>query len=270
MYFYSQSFTLNFYTKSTKWSFCILACAVCVWASIFESCHCKGLPVLSSTLTMAKNHLSRLRRDKTRKITGVRLNIRFHSTERFIWVLFRLRVGQKQQCRADIAESKQALNAVLQSCSKLLLAQDKLLNSFGGMWCHLKVMRVIFYNHPLPAIDSLSGRTKGFGEEGEQLVSLVWKKEKQKQPLYDPCSLKWSRGCERKPYIGLHGPGTCRLSLLMWFIGHNSRCCYGWRGRRHQGWWGGVQGLVLHLKGWTVLHAFLVHHLFSRGSYTGK
>lgn len=48
-------------------------------------------------------------------------------------------------------------------------------------------MRVIFYNHPLPGIDSLSGRTKGFGEEGEQLVSLVWKKEKQKQSLYDPC-----------------------------------------------------------------------------------
>lgn len=48
-------------------------------------------------------------------------------------------------------------------------------------------MRVIFYNHPLPGIDSLSGRTKGFGEEGEQLVSLVCKKEKQKQPLYDPC-----------------------------------------------------------------------------------
>lgn len=47
-------------------------------------------------------------------------------------------------------------------------------------------MRVIFYNHPLPGIDSLSGRTKGFGEEGEQLVSLVCKKEKQKQPLYDP------------------------------------------------------------------------------------
>lgn len=45
------------------------------------------------------------------------------------------------------------------------------------MWCHLKVMRVVLYNRPPPATDSLSGLTKGPGEEGEQLVSLVWKKE---------------------------------------------------------------------------------------------
>ncbi len=45
------------------------------------------------------------------------------------------------------------------------------------MWCHLKVTHVVFHNHPPPATDSLSGLTKGPGEEGEQLVSLVWKKE---------------------------------------------------------------------------------------------
>lgn len=45
------------------------------------------------------------------------------------------------------------------------------------MWRHLKVMRVLLYNHVVgPGTDSLSVQTKGSGEEGEQLVSLVWEK----------------------------------------------------------------------------------------------
>lgn len=38
-------------------------------------------------------------------------------------------------------------------------------------------MRFVVYNYPPPGTDSLSGLTKGPGEEGEQLVSLVWEKE---------------------------------------------------------------------------------------------
>lgn len=142
------------------------------------------------------------------------------------------------------------------------------------MRCHLKVMRVVFYNHPPPGIDSLSGLTKGPGEEGEQLVSLVWKKENSNTTTLWPCSpirAKGLRGQEarqgweesNKLAVLPGDPQTVsadkiyvsQFQVLLW-----------WRGKRLQvilGWWGGVQGLVLHLNHRTVLHVWVVLHLFS-------
>lgn len=153
------------------------------------------------------------------------------------------------------------------------------------MWCHLKVMHVDFYNHPPTGIDSLSGCTKGPGEEGEQLVSLVWKRRAGPQLFYDPClsirarpkagwrsevgggaqGAKSKAGAGEKAISWPHRLGRRRLSLPIRFTCDNSRCCSDGEGKdiKSSRLMRRSAGTCLALKSWTVLHVRVVHHLFS-------
>lgn len=76
---------------------------------------------------------------------------------------------------------------------------------------------------------------KAPGEQGEQLVSLVWLKEKQRgnhfmtpaRPIKDAEGLRGGRRGEAAAAgARLHCPRSRRLSLPRRFTPHNSRCCY--------------------------------------------
>lgn len=82
---------------------------------------------------------------------------------------------------------------------------------------------------------------KAPGEQREQLVSLVWLKEKQRgnhfttpaRPIKAGVGL---RGAGEALGARLHRPGSCRLSLPARFTPHGSRCCCdGERGSRLEG-----------------------------------
>lgn len=86
---------------------------------------------------------------------------------------------------------------------------------------------------------------KAPGEQREQLVSLVWLKEKQRsshfmtpaRPIKDAGGLRGAGEARRGEVavVGarLHCPRSCKLSLPRRFMPHNSRCCYdGERGLR--------------------------------------
>lgn len=101
----------------------------------------------------------------------------------------------------------------------------------------LKATHLVLRDRPPPGVDSLSGLTKGLAEEGEQLVSLDLERGKQKHNQFmtpaGPLQPGGPKGARSKVgavgesnKLGLHCPGTCRLSLPLRFTCHCSRCGY--------------------------------------------